>query len=305
MVGVPVDVFDRLLRRVDPHLGRTGERPGAVDDPGLPDARPELGAGIEARHPRKELVGVVRHVARTGYTRGEVEHAGVVAKVLVVVPQSWHEEAGARVHHLGPGRCVHVGIRAHAHDARAAHQHARARGDGKVARIEQPRVADQERACRLARLRARQLRRPGIARAPLCGGELRQQGLGRGRQHHEPAGDDRRGRPVAREPDRRGREVDSADTVLNWRAIGWRVCQGTHAFDRRLARRQQRQAVLRRLEERARQHAQELRRRIHRQVEGAPGGSFPLLEAVVPAHLCARHVQRLAHRHLHVVVPGA
>ena len=42
VIGVPIDVLDRFLGRVDAHLGRAGELAGAVDDAGFENARPEL-----------------------------------------------------------------------------------------------------------------------------------------------------------------------------------------------------------------------------------------------------------------------
>ena len=97
VVGVPVDVLDRFVGRVDAHLGRPGELAGAVDDAGLQHARTDLGAGVETRDALQEPVGVVRHVARAGDAVGEIEHAVVVAEVLVVVPQARHQEAAVRI----------------------------------------------------------------------------------------------------------------------------------------------------------------------------------------------------------------
>ena len=54
VVGIPIDVLDRLLGGVDPHLGRTGEFSGAIDDSGFQNARAKLAAVVEARDALQE-----------------------------------------------------------------------------------------------------------------------------------------------------------------------------------------------------------------------------------------------------------
>ena len=73
VVGVPVDVADRLLGGIDPHLGRAGELPGAVDDAGFQNARAKLAAVIKARDALEKTVDIVRHVARAGHAVGQIE----------------------------------------------------------------------------------------------------------------------------------------------------------------------------------------------------------------------------------------
>ena len=126
----------------------TGELAGAVDDAGFQNARAELAAVIKARDALQKTVGVVSHVARAGHAIGQIERAIDVAEVLVVVPQPGHQEPAVRVDDLGVGRWLQIGVRVHAHDAIAAHQHAGTRSDAQVARIEEARVADDEVAFR-------------------------------------------------------------------------------------------------------------------------------------------------------------
>ena len=90
----------------------------------------------------RKAVGVVRHVARTGHAIGEIERAIDVAKVLVVVPQSRHQEPAVRVDDLGVGRWLQIGVRVDPYDAIAAHQNARPRSNTQVARIEEAGVTD-------------------------------------------------------------------------------------------------------------------------------------------------------------------
>src|SRR2546423_13040582 len=59
VVGVPIDVLNRLLGGVDPHLGRTCEFSSTVDDAGLQNARPELRAVVKARDTLKKGIGVI------------------------------------------------------------------------------------------------------------------------------------------------------------------------------------------------------------------------------------------------------
>src|SRR5439155_18903828 len=47
VVSVPIDVLNRLLGGVHPHLRRTRELACAVDNTDFQNARPELGAGVE------------------------------------------------------------------------------------------------------------------------------------------------------------------------------------------------------------------------------------------------------------------
>ncbi|TMP92228.1 MAG: hypothetical protein E6L07_12545 [Verrucomicrobia bacterium] len=49
VVGIPIDVLNGLLGRIDAHLGRPCELASAVDDASFQHARPELAAIIEAR----------------------------------------------------------------------------------------------------------------------------------------------------------------------------------------------------------------------------------------------------------------
>ena len=144
VVGVPVDVADRLLGGIDPHLGRAGELPGAVNNAGFQNARAKLAAIIKARDALQKTVGVVRHVARAGHAVGQIERAIDVAKVLVVVPQPGHQEPAMRVDDLGVGRWLQVGVRDHPHDSIAAHQNTCPRSHAQVARIEEAGVTDDE-----------------------------------------------------------------------------------------------------------------------------------------------------------------
>ena len=86
VVGIPIDVLNRLLGRIDAHLGRPGELSGAVNDAGFQYARPKLAAIIEARDALQESIGVVRHVARAGHAIGQIERAIDVAEMLMIIP---------------------------------------------------------------------------------------------------------------------------------------------------------------------------------------------------------------------------
>src|SRR5947207_8405192 len=75
MVGIPVDILNGLLSRIDAHLGGPGELSSAVNDAGFKDARPELAAIIETRDAFKESIRVVSHVARARHTVREIKRA--------------------------------------------------------------------------------------------------------------------------------------------------------------------------------------------------------------------------------------
>src|SRR5262249_21355082 len=100
VVRIPIDVFNRLLSSVDPHLGRSSKLARTVDDSGLQDSRTELGAIVESRDALEKFIRVIRHVSRTGHTVREVQSAIVVAEMLMIVPQPRHEESPLRVDDL-------------------------------------------------------------------------------------------------------------------------------------------------------------------------------------------------------------
>src|SRR5438128_9963938 len=86
VVGIPIDIPNRLLGRIDAHLSWPGELASAVDDASLQHARTELTAIVEARNALQEIIRGIGHVARTGYTVGEIERALDIAEMLMVVP---------------------------------------------------------------------------------------------------------------------------------------------------------------------------------------------------------------------------
>src|SRR5205085_8401665 len=105
MLGVPIDVLNRLLGSIDTHRGRAGQLSSAVDDPGFENARAEFLAIVEARDALRETVEIVCHVARAGHAVGEIECAVDIAEMLVVVPKSRHEETSLRVNDLSLSGC--------------------------------------------------------------------------------------------------------------------------------------------------------------------------------------------------------
>ncbi len=161
VVGVPIDVLDRFGGVIGSHLGRAGKLSRAVDDSGLQNSRSQLAAFVVSRHAFEEGVGVVSHVARARHTVGEVECAVFgAAKMLVIVPKPWHQEAAPGVDHFRVGRWFEIGVRGDADNAIAAHQHAAPRCDAEIARIEQTRVADDQIVLRNASHFLREASRP-------------------------------------------------------------------------------------------------------------------------------------------------
>ena len=63
MVGIPIDILNRLLSRIGAHLGGPGELSSAVNDAGFQYARPELAAIIEARDALQKRIRVVGHAS--------------------------------------------------------------------------------------------------------------------------------------------------------------------------------------------------------------------------------------------------
>ena len=86
MVGIPIDILNRLLSRIDAHLGGPGELSSAVNDAGFQYARPELAAIIEARDALQESIRVISHVARACDAVSEIERAIDVAEMLMIIP---------------------------------------------------------------------------------------------------------------------------------------------------------------------------------------------------------------------------
>src|SRR5882724_12334761 len=160
MVGIPIDVLNRLLRCVDPHLGGTSKVSCTIDNSRFQNTWPQLTAVVEPRDAFKKRIGVVRHIARAGDAIGEVERAIVVAKMLMIVPQSGHQEATLRVDDLRVCGWFNIGIRSDADNAFASHYHTRCRGDAEIAWIEQPRVANDQIATRNVREGASNALRP-------------------------------------------------------------------------------------------------------------------------------------------------
>ena len=148
VIGIPIDVLNRLVRGVHPHFGRARKFSGAVDNPCFQNARAELGAIIETRDPLEKSIGVICHIARAGHAIGEIERAIVVTEMLVIVPQPRHQELIMRVDNLRVRSWFDVGARADAHNSLTANEHARCRCDAKIARIEQTRVTNDQVATR-------------------------------------------------------------------------------------------------------------------------------------------------------------
>ena len=97
MPGVPIDVTDRFLGSLDPHLGGPGKLAGAVDDARFQNPRPKLRTVVVARDALQKSVGIIAHVARAGHAIGKIERATFgTAKMLVIVPQPRHQEATGR-----------------------------------------------------------------------------------------------------------------------------------------------------------------------------------------------------------------
>src|SRR5439155_21622457 len=59
VVRVPIHVLDRLLGGADPHLRRTGQLSGAVDDSSLQDSGSKLTGVVEARDALQKAVRII------------------------------------------------------------------------------------------------------------------------------------------------------------------------------------------------------------------------------------------------------
>ena len=99
------DILNRLLSRIDAHLGGPGELSSSVNDAGLQYARPELAAIIEARDALQESIRIVGHVARACDAVSEIERAINVAEMLMIIPETGHQKAAMRVDNLGIRGC--------------------------------------------------------------------------------------------------------------------------------------------------------------------------------------------------------
>jgi len=98
--------------------------------------------------------------------------------------------------------------------------------------------------------------------------------------------------------------VGEKSSPLIWYSLIAR--QRVNGFDGGLARRQQREAVPGRLQQRPREDTQHFRRSIHRNVESFPAdGLLALLGAVAPGGLAVGEAEALGDRCLHVVVAAA
>src|SRR5262245_50905495 len=75
VIGIPIDVLDRLLRSVDSHLGWAGKFPGSIDNSGFQNARAKLGAIVVTSDALWKKVGVVSHVACAGDAVGKIERS--------------------------------------------------------------------------------------------------------------------------------------------------------------------------------------------------------------------------------------
>ena len=127
MVGVPGNILQCLRGRVDAHLGWSGERTCAIDDARLEDMRTQLGPGVESGDAGREVIEVVRHVARARHSVCKVERAVVVGKVLMVVPEARHQELAAGIDDLGAILCLDCRVGADANHVPGPYQHARTR----------------------------------------------------------------------------------------------------------------------------------------------------------------------------------
>ena len=136
MVGVPINVLNRLLAGVDPHLCRTGKFSGAIYNSRFQHARPEFAAVVKTRDTLKKRICVIRHIACADHTIGEVERTIIVAEMLVIVPQPRHEEAALGIDYFRVRRWFNIGVRSDADNAFATHHDACCRRDAKVAGIE-------------------------------------------------------------------------------------------------------------------------------------------------------------------------
>ena len=215
MVGIPIDVLDRLLGSIDPHLGWPCELASAVDDAGFQHAWSELGAIIEPRDALQEIIGVVGHVTRTGHTVSEIERAFDIAEMLMVIPQPRHQKATMRVDDLGVRGWLYVGVGRHAHDAITAHQHADSGGDAEVARIEQARIADYEIAFRNVRQFVSETSGPRVVGFLLNCLQLRNRRFVLSWDNREPARYGRRRVAIVVEPDRLRGKTEPSDAILN------------------------------------------------------------------------------------------
>src|SRR5207244_6860143 len=90
-----------------------------------------------------------------GHAIGKIERAIVVTKMLVIVPQPRHEELIMRIDNLRVRRWLDLGFGSKANNALAANEHTRCRRDAKIARIKQPRIANDQVATRDVRKCAR------------------------------------------------------------------------------------------------------------------------------------------------------
>jgi len=220
----------------------------------------------------------------------------------VHVPQARHQEAAGRVDDLGLGRRRAGVVGLDAQDEPATHQHPHVLARDAVPRIEEPGMPDQQIAARHVGQPPGQVRRPaaiGLALRRLQA--IEQPQVGRG-EHLEPVVDHGGGLQLLIQPHRHRREVDARDQMK--RQASSAGGDRRPLRQRSLARRQQGQPLTRRLQQRARQHAVEFRRRVGRQVEG-PGlgpGHAPLLDTVLPSRLAVDAIEALGQRSLPVVV---
>ncbi len=103
------------------------------------------------------------------------------------------------------------------------------------------------------------------------------------------------------QPDRLRREPQACDAVLG--ELGITGSYFTCSFNCCLASRQQRQFVVRSLQQRARQHAEKFRRRVHGQIEGFTGDCLlALFAAIFPARPTVLYFEMFFDRRLHVII---
>src|SRR5438445_3563222 len=106
--------------------------------------------------------------------------------MLVIVPQTWHQESTLRIYDLSVRSWLDIGVRPDANNPFAAHDDSCCRRDAKITRIEQPRVTNDEVATRNVRQCAGDALRPGNIGFLLRVAQLRDRRLGSIRHNRKP-----------------------------------------------------------------------------------------------------------------------
>ena len=301
-------VDDRAPLRlvVDEQLGRPGEGPAAVDEPGQRQSRPEQGAVGVRFSTRDRLLDVVAEIARAGDAGGDVEEARRVAHVRVHVAKPRDERLAAAVDDLGTRRNRDLAVGPDRGDARTYH-------DDGLAVLEActfdvgDRGVDEGKAMRRAMLGApRDRGQTRARRLAVDVDELTRDRLPAVANGRHPRAARHERRAVGIEPHHDRRQIDPADGVLDDRASGavGRHLLAPDLLDARAADRQQRQSVIGRAQKRSGQKARLAGHAVVARVEGAPRRRLAVLDVALPARASTGDLERLGDAVLVVVVPA-